>query len=607
MGGALWNFLFFCIVLGILVTIHEFGHYLAARLCGVKVYRFCIGFGPVIFRKVRANGEEFAIALLPLGGYVKMKGESADVTALESAGTSATVSERAERKAKMRWGNLSSGEERTKRETPSSFETDFAQVRTGTFADSAFSTQSTKELVKEAERSARDAQAQLSDSFADKKIWQRTLIIAAGTVFNIILAFFIYVLINIMGVNARLPVVASILPGSIAAQGGFLNNDLITEIDGRPIYTAGDAWMNLGSFTGQDVALTVRSNYGQGPERQVSLDLQNFDLLQGNLFDYVGFTPSYGQMPQDISFVIADSPAHQAGLMPGDIFLEVNGQKVEDFTSAVAVLRADLRRQAYELLGPIPEEVDEAFINKALHAPYQPIEFKVLRRHWAQGTLPFDPAADVAANNQAAMDERYQKPELNQKWYAQLQEVAKARAQIAPTSSEIIVGSVMPRVTVSSFGMVNPSLGIGAVTLSTDGIWTEVQYGPVDAVVKGFNDTVNGSLLIFRAIEALFSGAVGVEAVSGPVAIATLAGESAALGLIQFLTFLAILSINLGWMNLIPIPVLDGGQLLYLAYEKVMGQPPSERVQNFLTILGLSLILGLTALALFNDLTYFWR
>ncbi|HIV55733.1 MAG TPA: site-2 protease family protein, partial [Candidatus Anaerobiospirillum stercoravium] len=86
MGGALWNLLFFFIVLGILVTIHEFGHYLAARLCGVKVYRFCLGFGPVIFRKVRANGEEFAIALLPLGGYVKMKGESADVTALQSAG-----------------------------------------------------------------------------------------------------------------------------------------------------------------------------------------------------------------------------------------------------------------------------------------------------------------------------------------------------------------------------------------------------------------------------------------------------------------------------------------------------------------------------------------
>ena len=87
MGGALWNLLFFCIVLGVLVTIHEFGHYLAARLCGVKVYRFCLGFGPVIFRKVRKNGEEFAIALLPLGGYVKMKGESVEVTAVEGAAT----------------------------------------------------------------------------------------------------------------------------------------------------------------------------------------------------------------------------------------------------------------------------------------------------------------------------------------------------------------------------------------------------------------------------------------------------------------------------------------------------------------------------------------
>ena len=140
--------------------------------------------------------------------------------------------------------------------------------------------------------------------------------------------------------------------------------------------------------------------------------------------------------------------------------------------------------------------------------------------------------------------------------------------------------------------------------LDSSQVWTEVSYGPIETVVKAFNDTVNGSLLIFRALEAMVVGDVGLKAVSGPVAIATIAGETASLGLAHFLMFLAILSINLGWMNLIPIPVLDGGQLLYLAYEKLVGRPPSDRAQNILSVLGLSLILGLTCLAIFNDLSY---
>ena len=78
MTSAVWNLLFFCIALGILVTIHEGGHYFAARLCKVKVYRFALGFGPVIYRRILRNGTEFAICLLPLGGYVKMKGEYDD-------------------------------------------------------------------------------------------------------------------------------------------------------------------------------------------------------------------------------------------------------------------------------------------------------------------------------------------------------------------------------------------------------------------------------------------------------------------------------------------------------------------------------------------------
>ena len=78
MQTALWNILFFFVVIAILITIHEFGHFYVARRCGVKVLRFSIGFGPVVWRRIGRDGTEYAISLIPLGGYVKMKGESAD-------------------------------------------------------------------------------------------------------------------------------------------------------------------------------------------------------------------------------------------------------------------------------------------------------------------------------------------------------------------------------------------------------------------------------------------------------------------------------------------------------------------------------------------------
>ena len=461
--------------------------------------------------------------------------------------------------------------------------------------------------MREAERAAQDNQAQLSDSFADKKIWQRTLIIAAGPVFNIILAFLIYIVINSFGVSARLPAVDGIAPGSRAYELGLRNGDLITTVDGREVYTAGDAWMNLGSFAGKEVDFTVKSDFGRGPERALQLDLTGFDLMEDDLFDYIGMGQSWGEMAADVSFVEADKPAARAGLLPGDLIVAVNGTKVANFSEAVALLRADFRKQQLDLLGPLPKEVTEEYVGKALYAPYAPIKLTIVRRYWDEGLLPPDPAADFSATTDEAFFARGRDPKLNQAWYDGLEAVARARASVAPTSSEMFELTVEPNVTVDGQnGKVQPRLGMGAITLDGSLVWTEVNFGPVELVTKAFHDTVSDSLLILRSLHSLVSGDIGFKAVSGPVAIATIAGETASLGPSFFLKFLALLSINLGWLNLIPIPVLDGGQLLYLAYEKVIGRPPSVRAQNFLSVLGLSLILGLTLLAIFNDISYFW-
>jgi regulator of sigma E protease len=110
------------------------------------------------------------------------------------------------------------------------------------------------------------------------------------------------------------------------------------------------------------------------------------------------------------------------------------------------------------------------------------------------------------------------------------------------------------------------------------------------------------SHLVISAAIKMVSGAISPDSVSGPIAIARGAGESAAVGAVFFLSFLAAISVNLGILNLLPIPVLDGGQLLFMAYEAVSGRPPGPRVQYALTVLGFSILLGLMMLAVFNDI-----
>ena len=129
-----------------------------------------------------------------------------------------------------------------------------------------------------------------------------------------------------------------------------------------------------------------------------------------------------------------------------------------------------------------------------------------------------------------------------------------------------------------------------------------VQYGPVDAMIKSLALTGETSLVLLNAFKDMIIGALSVKNLSGPIAIAEVAGASASWGVIPFLWFLATISINLAVFNLIPIPVLDGGQLLYCLYEKLAGHKPSARVQFYLTAFGLSILLSLTFLAIFNDL-----
>jgi regulator of sigma E protease len=135
------------------------------------------------------------------------------------------------------------------------------------------------------------------------------------------------------------------------------------------------------------------------------------------------------------------------------------------------------------------------------------------------------------------------------------------------------------------------------------GLLATRRSGPVDAVVLGAMKTWDMSTLTVQMLWRIVTGQVSAKNISGPISIAEFAGISAYLGLTAFISFLAIISVSLGVLNLMPVPLLDGGQIVYQLVEAVKGSPLSERAQNFGQQVGIALLVVLMSLAFYNDIS----
>ena len=165
----------------------------------------------------------------------------------------------------------------------------------------------------------------------------------------------------------------------------------------------------------------------------------------------------------------------------------------------------------------------------------------------------------------------------------------------------------------ASIGSVQDELGmkigrIGITRISSneeipDEFLVITKKGPIESFALGIKETYNFTVLILDSIGKMITGSISAENIGGPIQIAVLSGSAAKAGLVSFISMIALLSINLGLINLLPVPILDGGQLVLIAAEKIKGSPLSEGFVEFAYRIGLLLVIGLMAFAVFNDIT----
>lgn len=434
-GSVFW----LLVTLGVLVTFHEFGHYWVARRCGVKVLRFSVGFGRALWKRTARDGTEYQVAMIPLGGYVKM-----------------------------------------------------LDAREG------------------------DVDPALRDQeFTGKSVWKRIAIVAAGPGFNLIFTLVAFWLMFMLGRPDAAPMVTA-KPQTMAYEAGIRPGDRLVRVDDHAVSTWTDAMDDIATaLLGREpLPLEVRSSDDRVHRIVLPLDRLPAGRDIGQYMDTLGLQQA--PPPAIADEVIAGQAAAAAGMQAGDRIVSVNGQPIGDFS--------DFQKQ-------VPEQAEKS-----------PELTIIVRRNGHE--LPLHVTA------------------------------RKESLQGQPVSWVIGVGTAQ----------------------------VIQRYGPLRAMRESLNATWNSAAQTFQMIGKMITGRASTKNLSGVVGIAQVANQFAGMGTAWFLNFLGLVSLSLCILNLLPIPLLDGGHLLYYLIELVKGSPVSERTMIAGQYVGLALLFTMMGVAFYNDI-----
>ncbi len=353
-------------------------------------------------------------------------------------------------------------------------------------------------------------------SFQAQPVGKRFAIVAAGPLFNLILAVVFYASINLLGTQEPAAILSKPPAATAAAMAGLQGGDQITAVNQQAVMSWPQVrWALLQlAADGGPVEIAVDragSRLTRVLEISVAADPAAEDPLRQLGLAVGGSTPQ-------IRSVVEASVAQAAGLAVNDLIVAIGGERQPDVAQVIRVIQA--------------------------HAN-QPLALEVQRDGQIR-QISITPAAVTLENGKT---------------------VGRAGFQL---------GGNLPMV--------------------------DVSYGLFDSVWLGMAKTVDTAWFSLKMMGKMLTGEVSIKNISGPVTIADYAGQTARIGWAAYISFLALVSVSLGVLNLLPIPMLDGGHLLYYLVEIIRGSPPSARSVDWGQRAGMAVLAGLMVVALFNDL-----
>ncbi len=573
------DLLYFVLFISILIFIHEFGHFAFAKLFGVKVLTFSIGFGPKIL-KVRGSETEYCVGLLPFGGFVKMleEGKATDPILPE---------------------------ERTR-------------------------------------------------TFEAQPLWKRVVIVLAGPSMNILFPIVLYTSVYLEDRAFFPPTVGTVFPGK-PADGKLHPGDVIKAIDGDPVGSFPEVQKALADKAG--VPLRIDIERDGRPEVVTVTPADEVEVLEPSeleLFEHVGrigISPTFAAPV--IGVARTDSPAFRAGLRTFDRITEVNGRKVDTFVDLLQVLsqnRGDNAVLTYVRPTPVPNALgglcDMAVFETGLAslAPRPRQEGTTVR----EGDVDAR-AKDVLERTGIESAEMYvaSVPEGSSEWRAglragdritQLDGVPQRMWKVDRHGGHALDDTTMVGQLLREPNRVHELVWTrdgerksGTFQLRQERwddelgqhyeryVFRSTHWSPrvatklvpnphpvLHAVQRGFEETKSAVKFIVVGFVRILQGRVSIATVSGPITLYDVAGDAGSKGATYFVWAMAVTSVNLGLINLLPIPVLDGGHLLLFLIEAVRRRPVSLRARELSSLFGMSILVLLMLIAFKNDVSRKW-